>query len=187
MEALATLAPAITKIDVLVDVRLIQIDQLTPIALGLLQQRTQVFDKRRAPLGVGAAEQLLGLLPGQLKPMQGGADGLAAAEAAKPLLHQSDQTLERPAWLRISPDDRWRGRLPLSGTDCFVEGRRDLWTKGGRPPVRRYSSASGPCSLSVCSQSITVCGRRSVRSATSVAQLPCAMSCRARNRSRLRG
>src|SRR3982751_6723517 len=130
MEALATLAPAITKIDVLVDVRLIQVDQLMPIALGLLQQRTQVFDKRRASLGVGAAEQLLGLLPGQLKPMQGGADGLAAAEAAKPLLHQSDQTLERPAWLRISPDDRWRGRLPLSGTHCFVEGSRDLWTKG---------------------------------------------------------
>ena len=147
MEALATLAPAITKIDVLVDVRLIQIDQRTPIALGLIQQRTQVFDKRRAPLGIGAAEQLLGLLPGQLKPMQGGADGLAAAEAAKPLLHQSDQTLERPAWLRISPDSRWRGRLPLSGTDCFVEGSLDLWTKGGRPPVRRYISASGPCSL----------------------------------------
>ena len=62
-------------------------------------------------------------------------------------MHQSGQTLERPAWLRISPDYRWRGRLPLSGADCFVEGSLDLWTKGGRPPVRRYISASGPCSL----------------------------------------
>src|SRR5215218_5533303 len=103
MEALATLTPAITKIDVLVDVRLVQIDQVVPVALGLIEQRTQLLDEHIALLRIGAAEQLFGFLPGQVEPPQGRTDGLTAAEAAKPLMHQPHQAFERPAWLRISP------------------------------------------------------------------------------------
>ena len=147
MEPLATLTPGMAEIDILVDVRLIEIDQLMPIPLRIVQQRAQLFDQPHPPRGIGTPKQLSGLLPRQIEPVQGDTDGLAAIEAVKPRMHEPDQTLERPAWLRISPDYRWRGRLPLSGTDCFVEGSLDLWTTGGRPPVRRYISASGPCSL----------------------------------------
>lgn len=42
---------------------------------------------------------------------------------------------------------RWAGGLLLRGAGFLAEGCLDAGAKGGRPPVRRYSSASGPCSL----------------------------------------
>ena len=77
-----------------------------------------VADPAHANVLVGAAEQLLGLFPGQLKPMQGGADGFAAAEAAKPLMHQSGQTrycaLARAGWVGLAPDRVNAGGCPHS-------------------------------------------------------------------------
>ena len=146
MEALAAHAPAVAEIDVLVDVSLVEVDQVVPIALGAVQQGAQLADDGVPPLGIGAAEQLLRLLPRQVQPVQGSADGLAAAQASEPRLHEADQPLQRPARSRIGPGYGRRGCVLPGSADFRVESRRDVWTKGGRPPVRRYSSASGPCS-----------------------------------------
>ena len=58
--------------------------------------------------------------------------------------------------------------------------------KRGRPPVRRCSNAWEPCSLYLCRKLITAWGWRPVHAATCVALVSCAMSWRARKRSRLR-
>lgn len=147
MEPLAALAPAIAEIDILVDVSLIEVNHLVVVPLGGVQKRTQVFDECFPPLGVGSAEQLLGFLPGQLEPVQGSADGLAAAALPKPVPHEPGQAPQGPAWLRISPGYGWAGGMLLRGADGLAEGGGDVWAKGGRPPVCRYTSAAGPCSL----------------------------------------
>ena len=147
MEPLAALAPAMAEADILVDVRLIEVDQLMPVMLGTIQQGAELFDEGVPPFGVGAAKQLLGLLSRQAQPMQGSADGFTAAQAAKPRLHEADQPLQRPAGFRVGAGDGWAGRVPLGCADLCAEGGCDVRAKGGRPPVRRYSSASGPCSL----------------------------------------
>ena len=151
MEALAALTPAIAKVDILVDMRLVEIDQVMTIPLCLGQQRTELRNKGLPALGIrprsglmpcqavsrlGTPQQLPGLLPRQLKAVQGGADRLAAVEAGEALLHQSDQAAKRPAWLRISPGYGWAGRFLAGRTDCFAERGLDVWAKGGRPPLR---------------------------------------------------
>src|SRR4051812_23380684 len=65
-EPLAALAPAVAEIAILMDVRLIQIDQQMLVALGAVQHALELLDKRLSPLRIGPAEQLLGLLPRQL-------------------------------------------------------------------------------------------------------------------------
>ena len=155
MEPLAALAPAMAEVDILVDVRLIEVDQLVPVMLGAVQQGAELFDEGVPPFGVGAAKQharklargLPGLLPRQAQPVQGRADGFTAAQAAKPRLHEADQPLQRPAGFRVGAGDGWAGRVLLGCADLCAEGGCDVRAKGGRPPVRRYSSASGPCSL----------------------------------------
>ena len=147
MEALAAHAPSVAEVGVLVDVGLIEIDQLMPVALGGGQYRTQPRDEGLPPRGIGAAEQLLGLLPRQAEPVQGGADGLAAARTGEPRPHKPDQPLERPARLRVGAGYGRPGRLALSSADRRTERGLDLRAKGGRPPVRRYRTASGPPSL----------------------------------------
>src|ERR671932_227448 len=127
MKPLATLSPAVTEFDVLVDMRLVEIDQLMAIPLCLGQQRTELRDKGLPPLGVGTPQQRPGLLPRQLKAVQGGADGLTAVEAGEALLHQPDQAPKRPAWVRISPDYGWAGRFLAGCTDCFAERGLDVW------------------------------------------------------------
>jgi hypothetical protein len=125
------------EVDILMDVGLIEVDQVMPIPLGSLQQRSQVLDKAFPLRGISATQQLSGLFPRQLEPLQGGADSLATEPPAKPRLHEPDQTAQRPAWGRISPGYRWAGGLMLGGADGGIEGRLDVWAKGGRPPVRR--------------------------------------------------
>lgn len=147
MEPLATLAPAIAEIDILVDMGLVEVNQLVVVALGGVQKWMQVCEERFPPRGIGTAEQLLGFLPRQLEPVQGGADALAATAPAKPVPHEPRQAPQGPAWLRISPGYGWAGGLLLRGADGLTKGRGDLRAKGGRPPVRRYPSASGPWSL----------------------------------------
>jgi hypothetical protein len=92
-------------------------------------------------------EQLAGLLPRESTPVQGTADALAAQQAIKAILNERPQTLERPAWRGISARYGRLGRSLLGGADRFAESRRDPRAKGGRPPLRRYSSAAGPPSL----------------------------------------
>ena len=137
MEPLATLTPGMAEIDILVDVRLIEIDQLMPIPLRIVQPRAHLFDEPRPPRGIGTPKQLSSLLPRQIEPVQGDTDGLAAIEAVKPRLHEPDQTLERPAWLGVRPGYGQRGCLLLGRPDFGAERGGDLWAKGGRPPVRR--------------------------------------------------
>lgn len=144
------------EVNILVDVRLVPIDQLVPVTLDAVQQGAELFDKGLSPCGMGAAEPakwrshlrgLLGLLPRQVEPVQGRADGLATAQAAKPRLHEADQALQRPAWFRVGAGDGWAGRVLLGRADLCAERGCDVRAKGGRPSVRRYASASGPCSL----------------------------------------
>ena len=147
MEGRAAHAPAIAGIDVLMDMGLIEIDQVVPIPLRAVEQRAQFLDEPRPPRGIGTSQQLTGFLPGQFEPVQGGADALAAVEAVEAVLHERDETLERPPWWRVSPGYGRCGRGSLGGADRLVEGCFDAWTKGGRPPLRRYISAAGPCWL----------------------------------------
>ena len=146
MEPLAALAPAMAEVDILVDVGLIKVDQMVAVALGAVQQGAELFDEGGPPFGVGAAEQLLGFLPRQAQPVQGSADGFAAAQATKPRLHEADQPLQRPTGFRVGAGDGWAGCFLLGRVDFCAKGGCDVRAKGGRPPVRRYSSASGPCS-----------------------------------------
>src|SRR4051812_49810891 len=116
-----------------------------PIALGALQHALELLDKGLPPLRVGPAEQLVGLLPGQLAAVQSRADRLAAAHQPEPLADPADQAAQRPARRGVGPFEGWGGRRALGGADHLAELGFALWAKRGRrPPVRRNASASGP-------------------------------------------
>jgi hypothetical protein len=137
VEALAARSPAVAEVGILVDVRLVEVDQRVPVTLSALQHRAPLLQEGGPPLRVGAAEPLARLLPRQAQPVQGRADGLAAAKTAEPVPHEADQALERPARRRIGPGYGWAPRDLLDDADGVTEGCLDLWAKGGRPPVRR--------------------------------------------------
>jgi len=143
-KALTARRPAIAEAGILVDVRLIEVDQQMPVVLGVLQPILRLHEERRPPLRIGSAEQLAGLLPRQLQSVQGTADRLTAAAATKRLRHPADQAAQGPARRRVSPSERRCRRSVLGGADDLAETDFDLWAKGGRPPVRRKLSASGP-------------------------------------------
>src|SRR3954468_4326426 len=84
------------------------------------------------------------LLPRQLAAVQGRADRLAAAPQAEALADPADQTAQGPAWRWISPFDGRSGCPALGGADRITKRCCDLRAKGGRPPVRRKTRASGP-------------------------------------------
>src|SRR4051794_17512530 len=116
-----------------------------PIALGAGQQALKLFDKGLPPLRIGPAQQLLGLLPGQLEAVQGRADRLAAAHQPEALADPADQAGQRPTRRGVGPFYGWGGRRPLGGADRLAELGFALWAKRGRrPPVRRNVSAAGP-------------------------------------------
>src|SRR3954465_15201971 len=130
------------------EVRLVHIDQEMPIALGAVEPPRDLPDKGRPPLGVGPAEQRLGLLPRQLasttacfhdsllprqrEAVQGCADRLAAAAAAEALAHRQPQPLQGPPWCRVGPLSGWGGGRTLGGADGVSKRRRNLSAKGGR-------------------------------------------------------
>src|SRR3954449_9358673 len=87
------------------------------------------------------------LLPRQREAVQGCADRLAAAAAAEALAHRQHQPLQGPPWCRVGPLSGWGGGRTLGGADGVSKRRRNLSAKGGRPPVRRNPSASGPWAL----------------------------------------
>jgi hypothetical protein len=144
VEGCAAHAPAVSGIDILVDMGLIDIDQVMAIALRAVPQRAEVLNELPPPRGIGTPQQLAGLLPREAEPVQGSADALAAQQAIEAVLHKRHQTLERPAWRWIRARYRRLDCSLMGGADRFAESRRDPRAKGGRPPLRRYSSAAGP-------------------------------------------
>src|SRR3954468_22679494 len=113
------------------DVRLVHIDQEMPIALSAGQNIPELLDKGLPPLRIGPSQQLLGFRPRQLAAVQGRAECLAAAEAAKALTHIQHQPLEGPPWCRVGPLSGWGGGRTLGGADGVSKRRRDLSAKGG--------------------------------------------------------
>src|SRR5215210_5467330 len=93
----AALGPAVAEIRVLVDVRLIHVDQQMLIGLCSREQVPNALNKGLPPLRAGPAEQLLGFLPRQLEAVQGRADRLATAQQPEALAHPADQAAQRPA------------------------------------------------------------------------------------------
>ena len=145
---LAALGPAVAEIRILVDVRLIDVDQQMLLALCSRDQVPNALNKGLPPLRAGPAEQLLGFLPRQLKAVQGRADRLATAQQPEALAHPADQAAQRPARRGIgSSEGRRRGRT-LGGSDRLAQFGLATWAKKGRrPPVRRKTTASGPRAL----------------------------------------
>ncbi len=154
------------------DVRLVEIDQQVPVALGALQQTLELLDEGLPPLRISSPEQLLGLLSRQLEAVQGGADGLPAAQAPEALPHMSDQAPEGPARRRVGSFYRRSGRCLLRCAHRLAEADLDPGAKGGRPPVRRKARASGPRALLGSPPPMTEGARRPVRTATWVALPP---------------
>jgi hypothetical protein len=118
------------------DMRLIEIDQVMALIARTIQPGADLGDESLALLRVGAAEQLVGLLPRQLEPVQRPADGLAAEATAELRLHEANQTPQCPAWLYLGPGDRRTGGLALCGANLLAQRGGDVRAKGGRPPVR---------------------------------------------------
>src|SRR3954471_25080042 len=73
-EPLPALGPAVAEIRVLVDVRLVHVDQQMPIALGTVQHALELLNERVSPLRVGPTQKRLGLLPRQLEAMESRTD-----------------------------------------------------------------------------------------------------------------
>src|SRR4051794_185522 len=118
------------------------------IALSAGQNILELLEERLSPLRVGPAQQLLGLLPGQLEAVQSRADRLAAAHQPEPLADPADQVVQRPARRGVGPFEGWGGRRALGRADHLAEfGFAARAKKGRRPPVRRNVSASGPWAL----------------------------------------
>src|SRR5690242_8569293 len=118
------------------DVRLIEVNHVMTLIACTVQQRADLGDESLPLFGLGATEQLVGLLPRQLEPVQRAANGLAAVAAAKLLLHKADQAPQRPARLYIGSGEWRTGRLAFRGAHLLAKCGSNLRTKGGRPPVR---------------------------------------------------
>jgi len=119
-----------------VDMRLIEIDQVMASIACAVQQGADLGDEGLSLCRAGAAQQLVSLLPGQVQPVQGPANGLAATTAGELRLHEVNQTPQRPAWLYRRSSDWRTGRLVLRGADLLAKCGGNIWAKGGRPPVR---------------------------------------------------
>jgi hypothetical protein len=79
--------------------------------------------------------------------VQGRADRLATAPQPEALAHPANEAAQRPARRRVGSFSGWGGRRTLGGADGLTKRRCDLRAKGGRPPVRRNASVSGPWAL----------------------------------------
>jgi hypothetical protein len=118
------------------DMGLIKVDEVMALIACTIQQRADLGNESLPLLRVGAAEQLVGLLPRQLEPVQRAADGFAAEAAAKLRLHEANQTPQRPTRLYLRPSGRWAGGLALCGANLLAKRGGNIGAKGGRPPVR---------------------------------------------------
>jgi hypothetical protein len=118
------------------DMRLIEVDHVMTLIARTIQQCADLGDESLPLLRVGAAEQLGGLLPRQLEPVQRAADGLAAEAAAEFLSPEANQTPQRPARLYLGSGDRRTRRLAFRGANLLAKCDGNIGAKGGRPPVR---------------------------------------------------
>jgi len=82
------------------------VDHPSEISLKLLNPRGRPHMTQRA---------------GQVQPVQGPADGLAATAAGEVRLHEVNQTPQRPAWLYRRSSDWRTGRLVLRGADLLAK------------------------------------------------------------------
>ncbi len=117
------------------------------VALGAGQHRLEPLDKRLPLLRIGSAQKLLGFLPRPLEAMQSSADRLATEHQPEPLADPDDQAAQRPARRRVGASYGRGGCGTRCGVHDLAEAGLDPGAKGGRPPVRRKMSASGPWSL----------------------------------------
>ena len=99
------------------DVRFVEIDQKMPIALRAREQIRNAFNEGLSPRRIGAAKQLLRLLPREVQAVQGHPNRLATTDNAEPLADPVDQALERPARRWIGPHYRRRCCRALGGAD----------------------------------------------------------------------
>src|SRR4051794_41812553 len=117
MEALAAFAPAVAEVDILMDMGLIEIDQVMALIARAIQQRADLGNKSLPLVGIGASEQLASFLPGQVQPVQGAADGLAAEAAGGLRLHKTKQTPPRPPRVFLRSPRRRPGPPRLGGAE----------------------------------------------------------------------
>src|SRR5947209_8594866 len=101
--------------------RFVEIDHMMALIARPIQQCADLSNESFPLLRVGAAKQLVGLLPGQLEPVQRTADGLAAVAAVELCLHEANQTAQRPAWLYLGSGDRRTGRLTFRGANLLAK------------------------------------------------------------------
>ena len=168
MEALAALAPAIAEVNILMDMRLIEVDQVMALIARAVQQGTDPGDESLPLLRLGATEQLVGLLPRQLELVQRAADGLAAEAAAELRLHEANQTPQRPAWLYLGSGDWRTGRLALRGAKLLAKRGGNIRAKGGAATGALIGQRLGavfivgmqPAHYDLCSSSRAVGNRR---------------------------
>jgi hypothetical protein len=124
MEALAALRPAVPQIGILMNMRLVQVNQQMTVARGAVQHRLQALQQG---LPLGRVEQLPGLLPGQFQPMQRGADGLPAHPPTNPLLDPLHQPPQRGGGACSTVGGR-----AAAAWAHLTEAGLDLGAKGGR-------------------------------------------------------
>src|SRR4051812_50125432 len=103
-----------------------------PIALSAGQNILELLEERLSPLRVGPAQQLLGLLPGQLAAVQSRADRLATAPQPKALADPMDEAAQRPTPGWVNPLEGGGGPPGLGGADPPPEVGLALWGKKGR-------------------------------------------------------
>src|SRR5690348_12366291 len=113
------------------DVRLIEVNHVMLLIACPIQQRADLGDESLPFLRVGAAEQLVRLLPRQLEPVRRAADGFAAEAAAELLPHEANQTPQRPTWLYLGSGDRRAGCLTFCGANLLTKCGGNIRTKGG--------------------------------------------------------
>src|SRR5690348_14022513 len=112
------------------DMRLIEVNHVMALIARTIQQRADLGDESLPFLRLGAAEQLVGLLPRQLEPVQRAADGLAAKAAAELLSHEANQTPQRPARLYIGTGEGRTGRLAVCGANLLAKRGGNIGAKG---------------------------------------------------------
>jgi hypothetical protein len=74
------------KIRILMNMRLIQINQKMPPIRGIFQQALDLGDEGRSAFRIRTSQQLLGFLPGKLQPLQCPAERFTSTAPAELLL-----------------------------------------------------------------------------------------------------
>src|SRR5262249_50987188 len=125
-------AYGVAQVQVPMDMHLIDVDQQNVSVTDAREQPQQLLNMGRPFLRLGLAQQLLDLLPGQLRLPQDAAEAVAPGDAAEGLQDPLLELLQRP----VMAGQAVVGRLGV------LDGRNDLFClllvkRGARPPLRR--------------------------------------------------